>query len=73
MNLKKYLRIVVDIYISNKMWIKVDKSRNLCNIDSPLYMKILHDKLTEKYKLDQNYLVNKIIKYSYIFRNKIIL
>ena len=37
---------------SNKIGIKADKSRNLYKIDPPIYMKILHDKTTEKYKLD---------------------
>ena len=31
---------------------QTDKSRNLYKIDLPQYKKILHNKVTEKYKLD---------------------
>ena len=49
---------MVDINNSNKMWIKADKSRNLYKIDPIQYKKILHDKVTEKYKLDQDIIIN---------------
>ena len=71
MNLKKSLKFVVDINKLEKMWIKTDKSRNLHKIDQLLYKKILHDKITEKYKLDQNNIVNQINKDTYNFTNKL--
>ena len=54
------------------MWIKANKSGNLYKIDPPLYEKILHDKITEKYKLDQDNIIDQINQDSYIFTNKLI-
>ena len=54
----KLLKFVVDINNSNKMWIRADKSRNLYKIDPPQYRKILHNKILEKYKLNQNNIVD---------------
>ena len=34
------------------MWIKANKSRNLYKINPLQYIKILQNKITEKYKLD---------------------
>ena len=50
------------------MWIKDDKSRNLYKIDPLLYKKILHDKITEKYKL---YIIDQINNDTYNFTNKL--
>ena len=55
----------------NKMWIKADKSRNLYKIDPLLYKKILHDKITEKYKSDQDNIIDQINKDTYNFTNKL--
>ena len=62
---------MVDFNKSNKMWIKADKSRNLYKIDPPQYRKILHDKITGKYKLDQNNIVDQINKDTNNFTNKL--
>ena len=68
---KKFLKFVVDINNLNKMWIEADKSRNIYKNDLPLYRKILHDKITEKCKLDQNNIVDQINKDTCNFTKKI--
>ena len=62
---------MVDINNSNKMWIKADKSRNLYKTDPPLYKKILHNKITEKYKLNQDNIIDQTNKDSYLFTYKL--
>ena len=52
------------------MCIKAGKSSNLYRIDPSLYEKILHNKITEKHKLDRDYIINQINKGTYNFINK---
>ena len=67
MTFKKKLEIfVIDITFSNKIRIKADKSRNQYKIDPPLY-----DKITEKYKWDQDNIIDETNKDTHIFTNKL--
>ena len=63
---------MVDINNWNKMWMKGNKSRDLYKIDPQLHKKILHDKITEKYRLDQDNISDQINKGIYNFTNKFI-
>ena len=65
------LKFVVDINKSNKMWIKADKSRSQYKIDPPQYQKILHDKITEKYELDKDNIIDQNNKDTYNFPNRL--
>ena len=67
---EEFKKFVVDINNSNKMWIKADKSRNLYKID-PIQYKKISNKITEKYKLDQNNIIDQINKDTYNFTNKL--
>ena len=53
----------MDINNSNEMWIKANKSRNRYKID-PL-------QITEKFKFDQNNIVDQINKDTCLFTNKL--
>ena len=53
------------------MWFKTDKSRNQYKIDPSLYMKILHNKIIKKYKLDDDNTDYQINRDTYNFTNKL--
>ena len=62
---------MVDPNKSKKIWIRADKSRNIYKIDLTQYRKILHNKITEKYKLDHDVIDYQINRDTYDFTNKL--
>ena len=43
---------ILELKKSYMNWIKVDKSRNIYKISSSKYDKLLHNKITDNYKID---------------------
>ena len=69
LNKKNLQNVWLTLPIQLKCESKADKSRNLYRIDPLLFSEILH-KITEKYKLDQNNMVDQINKDTSNFTNK---
>ena len=62
MNFKENWIKIYKIWKKSKLIsIKTDKSRNIYKIESSEYSKILHKKITETYKIDNNDTINHII------------
>ena len=53
------------------IWIQTDKPRNIYKISPSKYNKILHNEITEMYKIDKKDTVNKINKDTARFANKL--